>query len=579
MQVSGAVAKKTVRRSSLPSTSSAVSSSVAKRVNANGDPKITGGGGVKRQLPAAMQALKKKYADQRLAKKVVSKALPPPQRATRSTAATEKKQQKKGRDAEKRSAAATEQQRQAHHTRSTRSNQQQQRGRRRIKSPVGGLNLTLGRKPPSAATLVAKRKTRMATLTAASSSVSRMLTRLTPRGTSSAAFVRSTKKINLERRSLRGREISVSSDEEESEDEEVSLKVSSAKAGGKASPPKRKLKSREEKDKLQKKSHRPRPYSESEADEETSSRDSSRKPPALHHRHRQQLPLSKSSSSKLNLDPRVVLNKRDVRSLSRDSSGSGSTTNSSSRPSRKTKEAASVYLNVLGHKLLKKRSEHDEDDEDEDDNISIDSLNESTQEKRLEALKAKKKSAKAGKARKAVDEDASGTTDSEKGGDRKKGSKEKKKLKSSACSLKQLQDKLLEEAKMKIGTPPPAPAPVLKTKSTEQGRRFISASFTFYCIYFPKHTQYQHVRTALQRNNFFASYGWPWLATLHLFSALCRQRRISTVNSNPDRIRWNRRGRTSGSPYRRRRATSRSRSAPPPSTSIRSGRPWPRRPP
>ena len=63
-----------------------------------------------------------------------------------------------------------------------------QRGRR-IKSPVGGINLT-SRKPPSAATLVAKRKTRMATLTAASSSVSRMLTRLTPRGTSSAAFVR-----------------------------------------------------------------------------------------------------------------------------------------------------------------------------------------------------------------------------------------------------------------------------------------------------------------------------------------------------------------------------------------------------
>ena len=49
------------------------------------------------------------------------------------------------------------------------------RGGRRIKSPVGGINIT--RKPPSAATLVAKRKTRMATLTAASSSVSRMLTR------------------------------------------------------------------------------------------------------------------------------------------------------------------------------------------------------------------------------------------------------------------------------------------------------------------------------------------------------------------------------------------------------------------
>ena len=173
----------------------------------------------------------------------------------------------------------------------------------------------------------------------------------------------------------------------------------------------------------------------------------------------------------------MVLNKRDVRSLSRDSSGSGSTTNSSSRPSRRTKEAASVYLNVLGHKLLKKRSENDEDEDDEDDNISIDSLNESTQEKRLEELKAKKKLGKVGKSK--VVEVAEDTTDSEKGGDRKnKGSKERKKLKSSACSLKQLQDKLLEEAKMKIGTPP-APAPVLKTKSTEQGRGKHTAVVTY----------------------------------------------------------------------------------------------------
>ena len=34
---------------------------------------------------------------------------------------------------------------------------------------------------------------------------------------------------------------------------------------------------------------------------------------------------------------------------------------------------------MLGHKLLKKRSENDEDEDDEDDNLSIDSLNESTQ--------------------------------------------------------------------------------------------------------------------------------------------------------------------------------------------------------
>ena len=106
LQITGAVAKKTVRRSSLPSSSSsAPTSSVSKRSIASGDQKSNGG--TKKQLPAAMQALKKKYADQRLAKKVVSKALPPPQRATRS-ATTEKKQQKK----EKR----TEQQ-QSHHTR------------------------------------------------------------------------------------------------------------------------------------------------------------------------------------------------------------------------------------------------------------------------------------------------------------------------------------------------------------------------------------------------------------------------------------------------------------------------------
>ena len=219
---------------------------------------------------------------------------------------------------------------------------------------------------------------------------------------------------------------------------------------------------------MQKKSHRP--HSESEADEETSSRDSSRKPP----QHRLPQPPLSSKASKLNLDPRVVLNKRDVRSLSRDSSGSGSTTNSTSRPSRRTKEAASVYLNVLGHKLLKKRSENDEDgdedDDDDEDNISIDSLSEATQEKRLEELRGAKKKKAAAKA--ANEDAASCTTDSEKekgGSDKKKASKERKKMKMSGmCSLKQLQDKLLEEAKMKISTPPP-PATVAKAKSTEQG--------------------------------------------------------------------------------------------------------------
>ena len=68
---------------------------------------------------------------------------------------------------------------------------------------------------------------------------------MTPRGTSSAAFVRSTKKINLERRSLRGREISVSSDEEEDDEDEEGGNGKTRKAA-KTPPPKRKLKSREE---------------------------------------------------------------------------------------------------------------------------------------------------------------------------------------------------------------------------------------------------------------------------------------------------------------------------------------------
>merc|ERR1712141_310307 len=78
---------------------------------------------------------------------------------------------------------------------------------------------TIPTRKPSAAAIVAKRKTRMATLTtAASRRVSRMLSRLTPRGTSSAKFVKSTlrKTLPLERqRSLRGRDISLSSEEEE----------------------------------------------------------------------------------------------------------------------------------------------------------------------------------------------------------------------------------------------------------------------------------------------------------------------------------------------------------------------------
>ena len=52
------------------------------------------------------------------------------------------------------------------------------------------------------------------------------------------------------------------------------------------------------------------------------------------------------------------------------------------RPARKTKEAATVFLNMVGQKLCKKGKE--------DDEISIESLNESTQVKRLEQAEKQK---------------------------------------------------------------------------------------------------------------------------------------------------------------------------------------------
>ena len=49
-----------------------------------------------------------------------------------------------------------------------------------------------------------------------------MLTRLTPRGTSSASFVKKTRSLQLSsHKSLRGREISVSSDDDDDDDDDV----------------------------------------------------------------------------------------------------------------------------------------------------------------------------------------------------------------------------------------------------------------------------------------------------------------------------------------------------------------------
>ena len=106
------------------------------------------------------------------------------------------------------------------------------RSSRPTRASVNGRQLrsVQNKRRPSAATVIAKQikqKRRITTLTAASKSKdlqslsksARMLQRLTPRGTKPAAFVKKAKKMPLEGKSLRGRNVSLSSDEEEEEEE------------------------------------------------------------------------------------------------------------------------------------------------------------------------------------------------------------------------------------------------------------------------------------------------------------------------------------------------------------------------
>jgi hypothetical protein len=156
--------------------------------------------------------LKKKYTEQRLARSVVTQKLEKSSKDMTKLAKNLKEAEKGGsikvsglRRGLRSTAGSTARATRARSTTGLRS------GSSRIQST---------KRKPSAAAIMAKRKTRMATLTAASSRASRMLTRLTPRGTTSAAFVKKAKKMPLEGRSLRGRDISASSDEEEEEEED-----------------------------------------------------------------------------------------------------------------------------------------------------------------------------------------------------------------------------------------------------------------------------------------------------------------------------------------------------------------------
>jgi hypothetical protein len=303
-------------------------------------------------------------------------------------------------------------------------------------------------------------------------SIFRMLTRLTPRGTSSAAFVKKTRALQLSTcRSLRGRDISVSSEEEEDDDDDdeddedddekegdkesdnkadkkkktnASTSVGSS-AAKKNTPPKRKLKTRKPSDANEGKG--------SDADEETSSRDSSRRPPHL--------PPPKQQNRK-SAETGKATKLRDNRSESRDSSHSKDSGKSGERPTRKTKEAATVYLNVLGQKLTSKK--------DDNDTISVDSFSGSTQEKRLDEIDDERKKAKAAyvapiirkksndDSKTADTDDTKSDVDSEKSRKKKSGNKKEGEKKKGKHTLKELQDRLLEEAKLKMGSNPDSPS-------------------------------------------------------------------------------------------------------------------------
>merc|ERR1711981_730338 len=255
-----------------------------------------------KKLPTSVQALKKKYTEQRLARSVFTKNLQTASRRTRSqtheTSPKAKLRGKKSGLAKPNERGKSESSRLSTRSSSALPVKQVENASRRQRKLEDGrkserikaVAKAISTRKPSAAAIVARRKTRMATLTtAASSRASRMLTRLTPRGTSSANFVKTTlrKSLPLERqRSLRGRDISLSSEEEEDDEsdddddgnkdrQKQSSNASRKDIKANSHVPKKKLKSRTHLSGAKKKSEE---SEDEDADEETSSRDSSRRP-------------------------------------------------------------------------------------------------------------------------------------------------------------------------------------------------------------------------------------------------------------------------------------------------------------
>uniref|UniRef100_A0A0K2T9N0 Putative LOC100870657 [Apis florea] n=1 Tax=Lepeophtheirus salmonis TaxID=72036 RepID=A0A0K2T9N0_LEPSM len=218
---------------------------------------------VKSSYNASVQALKRKYVAQRIAK----------QNELRSSPAKGRTEGMK-----------------------TRSSDTLARRSARVASKPAFKSSKIIRKKPSAATIMAKRKTKIA-----AKRISRMLSCLAPRGTSNAAFLRTMKKLP-EGRSLRKRDVS---EVDESSTDDESLRQT-----------RRKTVKRQKSAKLGK----------SEEDEE----------------EEEEMELRSRKRSKLTPKKETFINKREMRSLSRDSSESSTST---SKPLRKTKKRASLILN------------------------------------------------------------------------------------------------------------------------------------------------------------------------------------------------------------------------------------------
>ena len=360
----------------------------------------------KANLPESVKALKKKYTEQRIVRTAISQKLDSKQRESKESVKESVKARQALRSAKEAKKVVTRNSSDSDKGSSKASGSTAAPGdkakkavvvagqRRGLRSsrPTRGSSMNGPRqlrsagtsRRPSAATVVAKKKRRMATLTAASkdqqSNVSRkhlsMLARLTPRGTKPSAFVKKAKKMPLEGKSLRGRNVSVSSEEEQEESEEE--KDSKDKKEVEKVPAKEVKKPDAEVKKPDAEAKKPS-NEVKKSSVEVKKPESVKKEPAG-----RQMVCRKTASNVIKSDDSDYEDEvEEVQEVHEEKPLETSTVASpaSKRPGRKSKDSATVYLNMVAQKLNTQKAKSD-------DEISIESLSEATQEKRLEEVQA-----------------------------------------------------------------------------------------------------------------------------------------------------------------------------------------------